>query len=103
MARFQQLLLIGTFLPLCWLAMMATHELGHVLGAYISGGRVSQVVLHPLTISRTDLAHNPHPLLVVQGRIGAARRTEIETAADARVAAARAAGAAAPIAGRVRA
>ena len=41
------------------------HELGHVLGAVISGGQVERVVLHPLTISRTDLRENPHPLWVV--------------------------------------
>ena len=52
-------------LALSWFAMMAVHELGHVLGALVSGGAVTRVVLHPLTISRTDVAPNPHPLLVV--------------------------------------
>jgi len=65
MQRLRQILLIGTLLPLCWLLMQAAHELGHVLGAVATGGTVSTVVLHPLTISRTDLAENPHPLLVV--------------------------------------
>ena len=65
MKRFHQILLIGTLLPLCWLLMQAVHEVGHVLGAIVSGGTVSRVVLHPLTISRTDLAENPHPLFVV--------------------------------------
>jgi hypothetical protein len=46
-------------------AMMAVHELGHVLGAVATGGRVERVVLHPLTISRTDVSPNPCPLLVV--------------------------------------
>jgi len=41
------------------------HESGHVLGARLTGGRVARVVLHPLTISRTDLAHTPSPLVVV--------------------------------------
>ncbi len=45
--------------------MQAIHELGHVLGAVITGGSISKVVLHPLEISRTDLANNPHPLVVV--------------------------------------
>src|SRR5262245_50701026 len=45
--------------------MQAVHESGHVLGARLTGGRVARVVLHPLTISRTDLAHNPSPLVVV--------------------------------------
>jgi hypothetical protein len=57
-------LVIVALLPLCWLAMMAVHEAGHVLGAWLSGGVVSGVVLHPFAISRTDLTHNPHPLFV---------------------------------------
>lgn len=45
--------------------MQMVHELGHVLGAWATGGRVARVVLHPLTISRTDYANNPLPLVVV--------------------------------------
>jgi hypothetical protein len=45
--------------------MQAVHELGHVTGAWLTGGRVARVVLHPLAISRTDLAENPRPLIVV--------------------------------------
>ncbi len=53
-------------LVLCsWYGMMATHEFGHVLGAVTSGGTVTQVVLHPLSISRTDVAPNPHRAVVV--------------------------------------
>jgi hypothetical protein len=48
-----------------WVAMQACHELGHVAAAMLTGGRVAQVVLNPLTISRTDLADNPRPLVVV--------------------------------------
>jgi uncharacterized membrane protein len=62
--RFYQLLLISTFLPLCWLWMLAIHELGHVLAARATGGRVVGVVLQPLAISRTDVAPNPAPLVV---------------------------------------
>lgn len=47
-----------------WLGMQAVHELGHVAAAWATGGRVERVVLHPLTISRTDLGHNPQPLIV---------------------------------------
>jgi hypothetical protein len=64
-ARFHQCVLIASTLLLSWLGMMAVHEFGHVLGAGATGGTVSKVVLHPLTISRTDLSHNPHPLIVV--------------------------------------
>jgi len=48
-----------------WLAMQAVHELGHVLGAWATGGRVYRVVLHPLTISQTNVAPNPQPLVEV--------------------------------------
>lgn len=65
MNRLHQVLLIGTFLSLCWFSMMAVHELGHVVGAIATGGRVERVVLHPLTISRTDVSPNPSPMLVV--------------------------------------
>jgi hypothetical protein len=63
-------LLALTWLPLlglCWLGMMIVHELGHVLAAWTSGGEVVQVVLHPLSISRTDVDPNPKPLWVVWG------------------------------------
>jgi hypothetical protein len=47
--------------------MMAIHESGHVFTLWATGGRVAKVVLHPLTISRTDPATNPRPLPVVWG------------------------------------
>jgi hypothetical protein len=62
--RAHQGLLIVSVLLGSWLGMQAVHEAGHVLGAALSGGRVVRVVLHPLTISRTDLSENPHPLAV---------------------------------------
>src|SRR4051812_44607720 len=65
MKRLHQGLLIGCTVLSSWLGMQAVHESGHVLGAWLTGGRVARVVLHPLTISRTDLAENPHPLAVV--------------------------------------
>ncbi len=65
MQRVNQLILIGTFVPFCWLAFMLLHELGHIAAAVVSGGSVRQVVLYPLTFSRTDVEPNPHPLLVV--------------------------------------
>ncbi len=62
--RLEQAVLLVTFAGFCWLAMQAVHELGHVLGAHATGGTVVRVVLHPLTISRTDVHPNPQPLLV---------------------------------------
>jgi hypothetical protein len=63
--RLHQSILIFSTLLGSWLGMQAVHEMGHVLGAWLTGGEVANVVLHPLSISRTDLAHNPSPLLVV--------------------------------------
>ncbi len=63
--RLSQLALIASTLLGSWLGMQAVHEAGHVLGAWLTGGRVACVILHPLNISRTDLAVNPHPLAVV--------------------------------------
>ena len=64
MKRQPQVLLVASTLGLAWLGMQAVHELGHVVGAVASGGRVAEVTLHPATISSTLLAENPHPLLV---------------------------------------
>lgn len=60
----QQALLIASTLGLSWLGMQAVHETGHVAAAILSGGRVERVVLHPETISYTQLTQNPHPLFV---------------------------------------
>src|SRR5882724_6474926 len=65
MNRLSQTILIASTLLGSWLGMQAVHESGHVVGAWLTGGRVARVVLHPLAISRTDLADNPHPLVVV--------------------------------------
>jgi Peptidase M50B-like len=62
--RLNQIILIGSTALGCWLGMQAVHEFGHVLGAWLTGATIVRVVLHPLTISRTDLAGNPHPLVV---------------------------------------
>ena len=63
--RLAQVVLIGSLLPLSWLLMMLVHELGHVLGAAVTGGQVVQFVWHPLAFSRTDVSPNPEPLVVV--------------------------------------
>jgi hypothetical protein len=65
MRRLEQITLIVTFLAFSWLAMQAVHELGHVVGAWVTGAEVVKVALHPGIISRTDLGYNPHPSLVV--------------------------------------
>ncbi|MEE8451215.1 MAG: hypothetical protein V3R99_04840 [Thermoguttaceae bacterium] len=66
-SRFFQALLIAAATGFSWLMMMAVHEFGHVLHAWLSGGRVVRVVLDPLSFSRTDVLPNPHPLWVAIG------------------------------------
>jgi len=63
MRLLRRVLLISLLVAGSWFVMQATHELGHVLGAWLTGGRVERVVLNPLTISRTDLSENPRPLV----------------------------------------
>ena len=63
--RLHQIVLIGTFLPLCWLLMQAVHELGHVVCCLATGGAIAKVVLSPLAFSRTDSSGSAWPLLVV--------------------------------------
>jgi hypothetical protein len=63
--RLWQFVLIASTILASWLGMQAIHELGHVLGAHLTGGVVTQVVLNPLTISRTDVSPNPRPLIEV--------------------------------------
>jgi hypothetical protein len=46
-----------------WLLMQVVHEAGHVAAGWIVGDRVEKVVLHPLAISRTDLAPGNDVLL----------------------------------------
>ena len=65
MNRLYQGILIVSAVLGSWLGMQAVHESGHALAACVTGGRVARVVLYPITISRTDLDHNPRPLLVV--------------------------------------
>jgi hypothetical protein len=64
-SRLYQLTLIASTLGYCWLGMQIVHEFGHVLAAYAVGETVNKVILHPLVISRTDVSHDRHPLLVI--------------------------------------
>lgn len=50
-----------------WLLMQALHESGHVLHAWLSGGTIEHVDLHPLRLSRTTVRLNPHPSFVAWG------------------------------------
>ncbi len=63
--RSRKFIFAVCLVALCWYGMMAVHELGHVIGAWATGGTVTRVLLHPLSISRTDVSPNPSPGIVV--------------------------------------
>jgi hypothetical protein len=65
--RLSQITLIASTFASCWLGMQIVHESGHVACAWAGGETVSRVVLHPLALSRTDVTHDRHPLLVIWG------------------------------------
>ena len=55
------------YLYVSWLGMLATHEAGHVLHAWLSGGQVVCGLLPWFGFSRTDVSPNPQPLFVAWG------------------------------------
>jgi hypothetical protein len=65
--RLAQVASIAMTGALGWLVMQALHEAGHALHAWLTGGEVERVVLHPLAFSRTVLSKNPRPLAVAWG------------------------------------
>jgi hypothetical protein len=65
MHRFWQIVLIATFIPLCWLLMQAVHELGHATIGWATGGTVVKVVLYPTTISHTEILGGRHRAMTV--------------------------------------
>src|SRR2546430_13061992 len=67
MQRCFQILLIVSFISFSWLAFMVVHEFGHALTAWVTGGSVARMVLHPLQISWTSFSRNPHAQLVAWG------------------------------------
>lgn len=61
----EQLALAVGVLGISWFGMMATHELGHALGAWATGGTVERIIVPLFGFSRTDVKPNPSPGLVV--------------------------------------
>jgi hypothetical protein len=66
-AMLVRALILATALYASWLAMMAVHELGHVLHAWISGGVVRAVHVPLAGFSITEFDCNPHPHFVAWG------------------------------------
>lgn len=51
----------------CWYGMMAVHESGHVIHAWVTGGTVQAVKLPLIGFSETAFFPNPRPHAVVWG------------------------------------
>lgn len=64
-----RLLLLLLCLYPAWLALLALHEAGHVLHAWLSGGVVERVHLPLIGFSHTQFASNPRPLFVAWGGV----------------------------------
>src|SRR6185312_14745270 len=67
MRRVPQGTLILSTLCGSWLGMMAIHEFGHVLHAWLSGGAVAGVDLPLVGFSQTHVSPNPHPQFAAWG------------------------------------
>jgi hypothetical protein len=67
--RYYQILLVVSTVGFSWLAMMALHEFGHVLNAWLSGGVVKDVILKPWSFSFTKVDPKPHPIFVAWGGV----------------------------------
>lgn len=48
---------------LCWYPFMCLHELGHILSAQFTGGRIQEIILVPWKFSQTVIRHSHHPLI----------------------------------------
>jgi hypothetical protein len=62
-----RLCLAAAVLYATWMGMMAVHELGHMLHAWLSGGRVIEVRMPLLGFSQTIVHPNPRERFVVWG------------------------------------
>ncbi len=65
--RAFQALLVISFAAFSWLGFMVVHEFGHLVFSWATGASLSHVALHPLQISWSAFAPNPHPQLVGWG------------------------------------
>jgi hypothetical protein len=62
-------ILAALLLVASWYAMLALHELGHIVHALMTGATGIRLVFPVLGFSKTDVASNPHPLAVACGGV----------------------------------
>ena len=59
------LLFLAATIAWIWLAMLLTHELGHVLAAILTGGTITSIELRPGRLPHTLVNPNPRPSVVL--------------------------------------
>ncbi|WP_052031692.1 hypothetical protein [Novipirellula maiorica] len=59
MLRFSCLLIAA------WFVMTTTHEVGHLIGGWISGGTLQHAELRPWHLPHSHFAPDPHPLVTL--------------------------------------
>jgi hypothetical protein len=61
----QRVLRFAALLVLAWWVMTLTHELGHVVGGLVGGGRLQTLELRPWKLPLSIFQPDPHPLLTL--------------------------------------
>lgn len=64
MTRWLQFLLL---LAVCWIVMTFTHEVGHILAGWATGGHLHSADLLPWHLPQSHFEPNPHPLVTLWG------------------------------------
>lgn len=62
---FRRVLKVGLLLVLSWCAMTMTHEAGHLIGGWTSGGTLKDADLCPWHLPYSIFEPNPNPLLTL--------------------------------------
>jgi hypothetical protein len=56
---------LGALVLLAWCVMTFTHELGHLLGGWASGGQLQHAELRPWKLPHSHFEPNPRPLITL--------------------------------------
>ena len=63
--RYKCYVVFGLLLLAAWCVMTLTHELGHILGGWVSGGTLTQADLVPWRMPYSFFEPNPYPLFTL--------------------------------------
>lgn len=63
--KFRRLSLLGLLLVAAWTVMTFTHELGHLMGGFVGGAKLTSVDLAPWRLPYSIHSPDPYPLLTL--------------------------------------